>query len=421
MKSDEPDRATSCILLFYIKLELNSMACNIQEPDEVVYVSDMEDLIHNTFDKIISKVNLRREKLISQFRDIQTQKNAIFQSIDQLKSARSILQEKLRINPLSAIQQRTTADIDGALANLQLEASIEHIFVCNEKNLDNALTRLGGFELQPNQYIAKSIPKFAFGADSKSSLRKPVRLSVDESLDLIAVTDSISKQIYLFSLEGKYLNSFGKDYFAHPCAIKIINHNEILVTDYQKEDMSLIQYERGKKEKFKLKLKLNERRCITSLDYDKNNNQIYATESITHSLLIFNKEFKIITDLNNLFLFPQNVVITDTEIYIQDHNNPCFHILSKYTLEFSRSLISRGLHLSTESPLSFTIDQKGCIIIGDKSGVIQVYAPSGQLIHTFAKKGTELGEVYSPTGIFVRSNYDVIVISNSPNYPIQVF
>ena len=397
------------------------MAANIPQSDDVVYSSELEDSINNSFDRIVCKVNSRRETLLSEVRIIRSRKDSIVRSIENLNSTRSFVQDNLRDNELKEIQERTTTDFKKEVETLKLDLRKASFFVCNENQLDNALANLGSIEDPPVQYINKDTSNSICCTKSSSMpLKQPMRLCVDEALDIIAVTDRTNRQIYLFTLEGKHLNSFGKEYFTNPYAIKIINDTEMLVTDYAIDCMALVHYERNRKGKFKIKLRLNERRYLTSLEYDKDTDLIYATESTAHSLLIFNKLFQIISE-QSIFLFPQNVVLTKKQIYVQDCNNPSLHILSKLTLEVTRSIIPRGMNLDLEVPLSFSLDNKGRIIMGVKSGVIQVYAPSGQLLHTFSKMGSELGEVLSPNGVFVKQNYDVIVLSNNPNYPIQVF
>ena len=397
------------------------MAADIPQCDEVVYSSESENLINNLFDIIISKVNLRRESLLSEMRMIRSRKDSIVRSVENLNSAKSLLQDKLRDNEVQEIQRRTIADFNKEVDKLNLELRKERVFVCDESQLDAALANLGSFEDPPVQYLSKGIPNSICCTKSCNiPLKQPVRLCVDESFDIIAVTDRTNKQIYLFTLKGKYLNSFGKEYFGDPCAIKIINGTEMLVTDYENDCMALVHYERNRKGKFKIKSRLNERRYLTSLDYDQDTDLIYTTEHSTHSLLIFNKHFQIIST-RNIFLFPQNVVLTEKQIYVQDYNNPSLHILSKDTLEITRSIIPRGINLNLEVPLSFSLDKMGRIIMGVKSGVIQVYSPSGQLVHTFSKIGSGLGELLSPNGVFVTKDYDVIVLSNNPNYPIQMF
>ena len=383
--------------------------------------SQMEDLINNTFDNIISLVIKRRETVLSQLKEFIMEHTCLSNSIEQLKSTISLVQETLNENPVIDVQEKTTVDLRKKLSELEPNVNIHRIFVCNQKELNRALASLGSIEVVPSPYMDKTVPKLAIPAGPVCNLKRPVRLSVDESLDLIAVTDRENSQVCLFSLKGEFINSFGVEYFSYPLAVKIISHSEIIVSDSVKQCISLIHYERNKKRKFKVKLTLEEINSITSLDFDRETDLIYATESISHSLLVLNKEFKTVSELKNKFLFPQNVFVNNEEIYIQDFNNPSLHILTKTSLEVLRSVIARGFNLDTEIPLSFFVDNRGYILVGEMSGEIQVYSPSGQMLHSFAKQRTGLGEIVSPHGVCVLANYDVIVISDNTNYPIQVF
>ena len=399
------------------------MASESCEPELAALWSKMEDLVNNTFDNIICLVNERREVVLSQFKQLRDKKNRLSNSIEQLRSTISLVRENLNEDNVIDMQEKTTVNLNVRLTELKSEMNISHVFVCDQKELNRTLTSLGSFEILPLPYMntAASVQTLALGNGLDSNLQRPMRLSVDESLDLIAITDPMNNRVCLFSLKGQFINSFGTEYFSHPFAVKIINHNEIIISDSVKQCMSLIHFDRNKKGRFKVKLTLPETIYITALDFDSKTNLIYATESLTHSLLIFNKEFKIVSELKNQFIYPQNIFINNEEVYVQDFNNPSLHILSITSLTVLRSIIPRGISLSTEIPLSFYVDNEGYILIGDLAGVIQVYSPFGQMLHSFSKKGTGLGEISSPNGICVLANYDVIVISNNPNFPIQLF
>ena len=261
--------------------------------------SQMKDLVNNTFDNIVRMVNKRREDVLSKLYDLRGENDDLSNSIKQVRSTISLVHEKLKGNNVIDVQEKTTVDLKTKLTELESERNIDHVFVCNQKELNRTLDSLGSFEEFPLYYLNKIEPKFVFPSKSVSNLRRPVKLSVDESLDLIAITDRTNKQVCLFSLNGQFINSFGKEYFLYPYAVKIINHNEIILSDSVKQCIALIHYERNKKGRFRVKSRLTEMHSITALDFDKETNLIYATDSVTHSLLILNKGLKIVRELRS--------------------------------------------------------------------------------------------------------------------------
>ena len=52
---------------------------------------------------------------------------------------------------------------------------------------------------------------------------------------------------------------------------------------------------------------------------------------------------------------------------------------------------------------------------------IQIYSPSGQLLHIFSNQGDGRGELKSPSGIYVDNEMNIIVASFNTDFPIQIF
>ena len=379
-------------------------------------------LVNTSFDEIVVKVNERRDKVLNLIKELQEKESGIHESIKKVEMVKAILEEQMDDN-LAYLQQKTIAEFSDKLIALRKEAIMysDYRFVHSKKEIDRALSIFGSLELCPNHYLDRGVVQVAFGILPDNLARQPARFSCDESLDLIALTDVPSRQIFLFSMKGDFIQSFGKDYFKLPFAVKIITDKELVVSDIEHQIICKVAYDRDKRTKPKISTSY-EANSVTSLDYDKESDLIYAT-SENRCILILTRECKFVSKIEG-FIYPQSLFIAEKEIFVLDKNNPALHVLSKSTHKWIRSIIPRGIDLQLQNADAFTLDQDGYILIGKFStfhNAIQIYSPSGHLVHSFPQKEISLQDEIMPIGIYVTENKDVVVLSQNPNFPIQFF
>ena len=388
---------------------------------------ELEKLANKTFDDIIDKVNERREIVLSQIRKEKNVKNEqLFKTIEKVKKTRDFLQDQLNDNIILELQVDTVSRLDERLDSLYKEASKDCLFSCDTKEIHRALTSLGSIEKFPTQYLNKAEPKFAFGklTDNENPANY-LCISVDEFNGVIAATEENTKLVYLYTMNGVCLNKIGKEHLKDPYAVKFINQKEILVSDLTQQNIYKFAINPNNyRQKAEL---LTSARCkcpfVTCIDYDSNSDLIYATFSLHHLLVIFrNKDLAVADKISGLFKFPQLVVLTIENIFVLDCQNPCVHILSKETKELTKSIISTGIDFNIQFATNFALDTKGNFIFADrKSNNIQIYSPTGQLLHTFSNQGCGRGELESPSAIHVDNEMNIIVCSFNANFPIQIF
>ena len=390
---------------------------------------EMVHLVNTSFDNIIDKVNKRRVKVLTLIKELEEKETDLYKSIKKVDDMKHILEEQMIDNLVASFREKSITDFNDKLSELRKGADIfaDYIFVFDEKEIDKALSTLGGIELRAKHYLGKGVPKLSFGNSPDNPNKHPRRLSFDEELDMIAITSTHDKKVFLYSMKGDFIQSFGEDYFEQPYAIKIISKTELFVSDFIHKTICRIEFERSrtKKQKITYTPVVSGYEYITSIDYDKESILFYATCSTSHCVLIFTREGKIKSKiLESLIIFPQDLFLTKHEIYVLDQQNPTLHIFSKSSHEILRSIIPSGIGLNHEVSQCFTLDQDGNILlvkVHSSLNLVHIYSPSGQLLHSFSKKGNGLGELMNPTSISVTQNNDIIILSQNPDYPIQIF
>ena len=72
---------------------------------------------------------------------------------------------------------------------------------------------------------------------------------------------------------------------------------------------------------------------VTAIDYDTDLDQVYTTSTLPCSVQILDRKSLTLAKrkIYLSFLYPQNVIVRGSKIFVLDCNNPCLHALSKST------------------------------------------------------------------------------------------
>ncbi|KAI6653556.1 E3 ubiquitin-protein ligase TRIM71 [Oopsacas minuta] len=396
-----------------------------------IFDSKWDDLEYqvNTFcNHLIAKANEKRCYLLQKIQDSKFQAKHIEDSVGQLKNGIAVLETELKGNSIKECQEKMLKEMNTEIKSLLLTEPTPSDFMLvtvKSEILNSTIDNLASIVKIPKQYSCKDLPKYTIAKNQNFVLKYPRSISVDESLDLIAIVDKGCKSIFLFTLSGKFINQFGEKVLDYPVSVKIANNQDIYVTDARASN-SIVKF-RAAKGKFSEKIHLvstvnGKYEYPTGLDYDPFTNLLYVTLSTEHAIAIFSQNLAIKEKFNSSIYFPQDIKVTKDEIFVLDFNNPCLHVISKLTYATIRSILPRGISLPLQTAAFFCLDRIGNIVLSDaQNHNVQIYSPSGLLLHTLSQKGHSIGEVFVPSGVYVTKNDDVIVASQNSNYPIQIF
>ena len=381
--------------------------------------NEAEELINNSFDRIIYEVNNRRESVLASLRDIRDIIPTFMRSIEQLEEEIDRIENGMTEDLLHSMKENTINGFKNQISEIRIEASsaeFDYQFVFDDTELKRALSALGGFEKYQRHYSEKEFAKSSF----EYELRNYGKFSVNEELGLIALNNMNEKKIIYFDLtSGESISSFKLESYSAN-AIEIINKQEIALSCFHSDSIITMLFDPRDETQAKL---ISETtvilETITSISYDNQSDRIYAISSPKHCLNILDRKLALLEVVSLPCMFPQSIYVTRKYIYILDCSNPCIHIFSKSTHKILRSIIPRGSDLCIDICNCFAVDKDSNIIIPDMN-CINILSPSGQLLRSFPVN-QNLDMIYQPTGVFVTDNYDIILLSNAPKFPIQIF
>ena len=371
-------------------------------------LNNLENQINATFDGIIDKVNRRRIEVLDRLREAVDKSKKASDSIKKLDQSKHKFQEDFS-ETLGDVREEMLSIVDKKIATINLE-NPEYMFVCDQLELDRALSILGGIVRVPTEYNSKLKPMSSCNIEFKS----PIAISFDESLNLIALIGHNKNEVVLFDIDGNIVNRIQDISFKELRAIEMVDHRDIYMTDIETNEIFKYNTLEGNfVGKFNRVCKSQEKlKRPSGICFDKFTNSIFVTLSNSHSIAVFNTDLLKTDEFKPELMFPQFIQTTENEIFILDCNNPCLHVISKKERTALRSMIPRGFELYFRKGITrFSLDPKDNILIinftNKLSSSIQVYSPCGQLIHVLSSK--EIGSI--PCLFHVKSNFEIVTIA----------
>ena len=174
------------------------MAERYARDEAPLVIHSTEASIHEHFDKIIYRLNQRRDEVIHEFRERMEERRAALttrlNTIQQLIDSKADLQGRMKENLLHSMRERMTEDIDTKLTQLQVvEKETEVVFECDTQQLEQTISVLGQLIERDNistpDYPALLQPSVSVGkkGTAKGELDWPHGVAVDEESKLIYV------------------------------------------------------------------------------------------------------------------------------------------------------------------------------------------------------------------------------------------
>ena len=403
------------------------------ERDSVPFltVDPLELEINKYFNGIISKINERRISLLTELRERREESRARDtqreEMISQIAITKSQVEAGLKENPLKQMQQKMIKEMEKELEKLKITPqSKEFRFSINSEFIEHALETLGEItelNVQVDYHAFQPVVAVAKAGKAPGELDGPEGVAIDESSGNIFVAELSDSRISVFSQTGEFIKYFDPDCFRQPWGMAIRN-DDVFVSDvgndaifhFNLTNMELIRNV-GKNGSGKLEFSNPSQLCIALNGdiyvCDRDNNRIQVLTSELEFRSIFKHE-----SLSN----PIDIKLRKELMYIlSNYDNPCFHI---FTLNGDkiRSIISRGEGLQLSNPLFFCLDANANIVVSDyDNDSIKVFTPEGEFIHQIGQQGHEKGMFFSPRGLFLTNEGNLICVSDNENFGLQIF
>ena len=410
------------------------MAERYARDEAPLVIHPTEASIHEHFDKIIYRVNQRREEVIAEFRERMEERRAAvttrLNTIQQLIDSKAELQGRMKENLLHSMREKMLEDIDTKLTQLQVvEKETEVVFECDTRQLEQTISVLGQLierEIIPTpDYPALLQPSISVGKEgtAEGEFYWPLGVAVDEKSQLIYVANT--GNISVFSMTGEYIDRFCEGQVNQPYGIAISEDNDVFVSDAKSHCVY-----KFKLPKFQLVTKVGK----NVIGVSKFNSPHHLTVTTDRSVLVADCDNDRIvvmdTDLKHkryikhqTMTRPNDVKVNNNKVYVLSYqDSPCLHVFS-LTGEKIRSLITCDgeRNAQVRGCYSFCLDKKQNILMADYTAEnIKVFSQEGALLHTLGD--TQDGDkIIRPEGIALTDTNKIICTSLFTNFGLHIF
>ena len=391
--------------------------------------------IHEHFNRIIYRLNQRKEEMITEFRERLEERRAAattrFNMLQQLIDSKAELQRHMKENPLHSMRERMTVEIDRKIRDLQvIERETEVVFECDTTQLEETISVWGQLierDISTPDYPALQQPSISvvkIGL-AEGELDWPRGVAFDEKSQRICVANAGLSygNISVFSVTGKYIDRFSEGQFIHPTGIAISRDNvfvsDLLLHCVQKFTFPAFQFvsKVGKRGG-------GVREFLSPLNLTVADGYVYVADYDNNRIVVMSTELKRKNFIAHLTMtHPYDVKVNNNKVYVlSDTDSPCLHVFS-LTGEKIRSLITcdKDGNAQVRECHSFCFDKKQNILMTDyRACNIKVFSQEGALLHTLGDTQDE-DKIIEPTGITLTDNNKIICTSSNTNFGLHIF
>ena len=119
---------------------------------------------------------------------------------------------------------------------------------------------------------------------------------------------------------------------------------------------------------------------------------------------------------------PRDIKLTPDEVFVLCELSPSILVFS-HAGEKIRSLITQGGGGMQIGPADFfCLDKQQNFLISDYGNEqVRIFSKEGTHLHSIGQPGHEVGMFKSPRGIVLTKNQKLIIVSENPNFRLQIF
>ena len=413
--------------------------------DFLSHVMRVRSEIQDKFLRAHRVLQEREADLLAKLRELEDEfiEDVITQRINHLSMTKDGLITALKGNENKDLLEKSTAPIDASILELErklrnVKDTYKSVTLDWDVELEDKLSLTGDIllngvtERQVRDYKKIEMPVVTFGKHSKYVSTSPgvfcfptgvfcfpTGLAIDPETNYLYICDDANNHIQVFNDSFEFIFQFS-DKVNRPSDI-CIKRNKVYVTQNSSNLLTVYSIDgkcldsvggNGKNH-----LEFDQSR---GLDISTELNRIciaeYGNDRI-HCLNIDLSFHSIIDDIDRA----KDVKLTSEEIVVLYCRSPCLSLYS-YSHQLIRKMIPRGETCQLKLPARFVLDTSSNILLSDyRSHCVCVYSYRGEFLHKFGKEGNQKGDFIQPRGITICPQGRIIVASNNPNHPIQIF
>ena len=402
------------------------MATNVPMPN----IDPIEAQIHETFDRLVSFLNDRRNELVTIYREIQARPAHRARMERELLALKADTEQRIRMNLLRETQSKILAELEQKLEEVRAPLPDTRVkFLSDTIRLEREIAGVGEIieeevPVVPRYDRMRCLVAVGKKGRAPGELFSPRGIAIDENTGYIYVTEFFGSRVSVFSETGDLLNTFSHQGMIFSWGIALHRDN-IYVTDLKSHLVFHFKMEQqirhvatfgsGKgssDEQLDKPLGLTVSTDGDVFVADRNNDRIkILDQSLRFKRHVTHQSMK----------NPRDVKLTRDEMYVLCDSSPCILVLS-HAGEMTRSLVTRGDGMQVYNAEFFCLDAEQNVLISDYSAHdVKIFSKDGTYLHTVGQEGHERGMLYHPMGIALTKDMNLVIVSDNYNFGLQIF
>ena len=403
------------------------MATNVPMPN----VDPIEAQIHETFDRLVSCLNQRRNKLVTRYREIQARPADRARMERELLDLKAETEQRIRMNLLRETQLEILAKLEQKLEEVRAPLPDTRAkFLSDTIHLEREIAGVGEIieeevPVVPRYDLMRCVVAVGKKGRAPGELFDPCGIAIDENIGYIYVTEGFgSNRFSVFSETGDFLNTFSHQGMIAPWGIALhrgniyvtaLMSNAVFHFKMEQEIRHLATFGSAKRSSDE---QLNYPRGLTvSTDGD-----VFVADCDNDRIKILDQSLRFKRHVTHQSMKnPRDVKLTRDEMYVLCDSSPCVLVLS-HSGEMTRSLVTRGDGMQVSNAYFFCLDAEQNLLISDyRAHDVEIFSKDGTYLHTVGQEGHERGMLYHPTGIALTKDLNLVIVSDDKIFGLQIF
>ena len=387
----------------------------------------IEEKIRNKFAKIIEKLIVRRDQLLTNLVEIKIESEREDrnrkQSIDEMREfKKQMIIMKAENASAKKFKNQCLEKFEKDLEEFEVSVVPNIMFLCDSIEIERKISCLGEILNSAEFYKSKKLPVVHKGrkGSSLSEFDSPKGVCLDTVNHRIHIADSKNRRVLTYSTHGEQISDVTES-LSSPYGVALGNPNELFVTDIAQHAILkfflpnctlttiVTEFDDGQ-QKFNFP---------KGIDID-SHNQIYVADSENDRVVVLGPQFELRNIIGiGILKRPLDVKVKYSKlIYVLDESKEKLRVFSVYgEREGTRVDLTKMF-----APMFFAFDTRDNLLVSDyHHGCVNIYGQDGLLLHSIGKQGQGMGEFMRPTGLAMTEEGRLVVLSQSIWYPLQIF
>ena len=397
-------------------------------PGESSFLSQLERARAELLEKVASAHQVLQERETALLSELQLLEDTyrgegVDRQVDQLRINKEQTIATLTDNKNKEFLKQSVAQLDARMRELtaDLETArdrMRRVELEWDGNLEGILSRTGSIRVREvPDYKEKGNPVMIAGkhkleiSTTPREFYCPSSIAIDSETNNIYICDGRNNRVQVFNESLEFLFTFSEEMKLPICIC--IYLNKVYVTQFHANSLTVFSTEGryiqsvGRDGKEELEF-----HCPGGVAVSTVNNLIYICDYLNHRIqcLELNLTFNsFISKVNH----PRDIKLTPQDIVVLTEGSPCIQFYD-YSHQLIRQIVTRGEGNQVINPCYFCLDREFNILMTDLSadGVL-IFSNRGQLLHKLGREEREEATLSLLLGI--------VVVSWNPKHCIQLF